>query len=166
MPYTATARQHTPLRTFAVMVCFGSAVLLGSAGNANARLVTEELMLPIAHFGTAVSTGLASSNMTDHCQSIYDEFRGTAVFVDYEIDTSSTYAFAEIAVAGEVVKMTPHPIKAHYKFFSNKLPKHLASLGAQAVIFRINNKFKHPSVEIRFSNNNRYECHLIASSPK
>ncbi|MGH0001380.1 hypothetical protein ACQU0X_14985 [Pseudovibrio ascidiaceicola] len=123
-------------------------------------------MLPIAHFGTAVSSGSASSAMTDHCQEIYDEFRGTAVFVDYEIDTSSTYAFAEIAVAGEIVKMTAHPIKAHYKFFSNKLPDHLSSLGAQAVIFRINNKFKQPSVEIRFSHNNRYECHLIASAPK
>ncbi|WP_108818125.1 hypothetical protein [Pseudovibrio sp. Alg231-02] len=166
MPFPAIARQNRPFREKAAVLCIAAAVHLGSAGMANARLVTEELMLPIAHFGTAVSAGSASSDMTDHCQEIYDEFRGTAVFVDYEIDTSSTYAFAEIAVAGEVIKMTAHPIKAHYKFFSNKLPDHLSSLGAQAVIFRINNKFKQPSVEIRFSNNNRYECHLIASAPK
>ncbi|WP_160116739.1 hypothetical protein [Pseudovibrio ascidiaceicola] len=166
MPLRAIARHYRPNLARVTVLCIAAVVHLGSSGTANARLVTEELMLPIAHFGTAVSSGSASSAMTDHCQEIYDEFRGTAVFVDYEIDTSSTYAFAEIAVAGEIVKMTAHPIKAHYKFFSNKLPDHLSSLGAQAVIFRINNKFKQPSVEIRFSHNNRYECHLIASAPK
>ncbi|KZL14806.1 MULTISPECIES: hypothetical protein [unclassified Pseudovibrio] len=166
MPFPAIACHNKPLREKAVVLCIAAAVHLGSAGMANARLITEELMLPIAHFGTAVSAGAASSAMTDHCQEIYDEFRGTAVFIDYEIDTTSTYTFVEIAVAGEVIKMTAHPIKAHYKFFSNKLPDHLSSLGAQAVIFRINSKFKQPSVEIRFSSNNRYECHLIASVPK
>ena len=162
----SSPKRYAPSQRSAIAAFLSTALLLGAAGHANARLVTEELILPIAHFGTAVSTGLASSAMTNHCQEIYNEFRGTAVFVDYEIDTSSPHAFAEIAIAGEIIKMTAHPIKAHYKFFSTKLPKHLASLGAQAVIFRINTRFKHPSVEIHFSNNDRYECHLIASASK
>jgi len=156
-------RRNKPARSSVIALLLSTTFVLGSFTQAKAQLVMDELMLPIAHVGTGVSAGQASSNMIDHCQKVFDEFRGTTVFVDYEIDTSSTYAFAEIAVDGEVIKMTHHPIKAHYKFFSNELPEHLTSLGAQAVTFRINNKFKHPSVEIRFSNDNRYECNLIAS---
>ncbi len=159
-------RRHTPARSGVIAAILSTTFVLGSVGQARAQLIMDELMLPIAHVGTGVSTGMASSNMIDHCQKIFDEFRGTTVFVDYEIDTRSTYAFAEIAIDGEVIKMTPHPIKAHYKFFSNELPEHLTSLGAQAVIFRINNEFKHPSVEIKFSNDNRFECNLMASAPK
>ncbi|GHB30738.1 hypothetical protein GCM10007094_18960 [Pseudovibrio japonicus] len=159
-------RRYTSARSCVIAALLSTTFVLGPIAQAKAQLIMEELMLPIAHVGTGVSTGLASSNMIDHCQKIFDEFRGTTVFVDYEIDTRSTYSFAEIAVDGEIIKMTPHPIKAHYKFFSNELPDHLRELGAQAVIFRINNEFKHPSVEIRFSNDNRFECNLIASPKK
>lgn len=144
-------------------VIFSYALL--AAAESKAELVSDELLLVIAYYGTAVTKGPASSDMTDHCQSIFTRLKGTAVLVDYEINTRSGAAYAEIAIAGEVVKLTAHPIKAHYKFFSNTLPARLVSLGAQAVIFKLNKAFRKPSVEIIFSKDNRFECNLTATLP-
>ncbi|WP_068002667.1 hypothetical protein [Pseudovibrio axinellae] len=141
-------------------------LLIEASGPAHAVLISKELILPITHYGTAVSKGLASPQMTEHCETIFEEFRGTSIFVDYEVDSTSNYAVAEIAIGGEAVKMTRNPTQSGYKFFSNDLPQHLASLGAQAVTFHVNDKLEHPSVEIRFSESNHYECHLIASETK
>ncbi|SDR34586.1 hypothetical protein SAMN04515695_4754 [Pseudovibrio sp. Tun.PSC04-5.I4] len=158
------ARNRSPLPSLSAVVLFSYALLAGTSSKA--ELISEELLLVIAHYGTAVTSGPASSDMTGHCQSIFAKLKDTAVLVDYEINTSSSGSYAEIAIAGEVIKLTAHPIKAHYKFFSNTLPARLVNLGAQAVIFRLNRAFRQPSVEIIFSNNDQFECRLTATLPK